>query len=178
MVCSYWAESCLSAVTTVQPSFRYRISGVPSFIIGSMVNVMPSRNAHTATPTPEMVYVGLLVQLVSDAVATKLLNDTVTVVLRELLDGRSHVTEVLTLAHLGDSGLQAIPGDFQKFSGLRRDIVDRVRVASVAYPTAQRGADVYTHDVPISQSPWAWNAVDDLLVDRGTDGAREGRDGG
>ena len=121
-----------------------------------------------------MVYVGLLVQLVSDAVTAKLPNYPVTVVLSEFLDGRSDVTEVLPWSHLGDSGLQAIPGDFQKFSGSRRDVADRVRVTRIADPTAQRGAYVYTHDIPVSQSPRAWNAVDDLLVDGRTDGAGKG----
>src|SRR5215208_893304 len=53
MVCSYWAESLLSAVTTVQPSFRKRISGVPSLIIGSMVNVMPARKRMPRSRRPK-----------------------------------------------------------------------------------------------------------------------------
>ena len=43
-----------------------------------------------------MVYVGLLVQFVSDAVAAKLPHDPITMVLRELLDGRSDVTEAFS----------------------------------------------------------------------------------
>src|SRR5215211_7022739 len=53
MVCSYWAESLLSAVSTVQPSFRKRISGVPSLIIGSMVNVMPPRKRMPRSRRPK-----------------------------------------------------------------------------------------------------------------------------
>ena len=41
------------------------------------------------TPTPEVVYMGLLVQLVSDAVAAQFPDDPVTIMLRELLDGGS-----------------------------------------------------------------------------------------
>jgi hypothetical protein len=125
-----------------------------------------------------MVYVGLLVQGVADTVATQFPNNPVTVVFRELLDGRPYVTEVLPGFHLGYPGLQTLPGDVQEIADLRREVADRVRVAGIAYPTAQRGADVYPHDVPISQPPRTRNAVDYLLVDRGTDGAREGRDVG
>jgi hypothetical protein len=95
-----------------------------------------------------MVYVGLLVQSVADAVAAQFPNDPVTMVLRELLDGRSDVTEALPCSHLGDPGFQALPGDIQEFAGPQREVADRVRVASIADPTAQRGADAYTHDVP------------------------------
>src|SRR5215211_3065197 len=75
--------------------------------------------AHAVTPTPEVVYMGLLVELVSDAVAAKLPNDPVTIVLRELLDGGSDVTEALSWSHLGDPGFQALPGDVQECTGPR-----------------------------------------------------------
>src|SRR5262249_1419909 len=40
-VCSKWADSEPSIVTTVQPSFNIFISGQPAFTIGSMAIVMP-----------------------------------------------------------------------------------------------------------------------------------------
>ena len=125
-------------------------------------------------PTPEVVYVGLLVQRVADAVTAQFPDNAVTVVLREFLDGRSDVTEALPWSRLGDPGLKALPGDIQEFARPRRDVADREREARIADPTAQRGADVYPHDVSISQPPRPRNAVDDLFVDRGTDGAGKG----
>ena len=42
MVCSNWADGCLSAVVTVHPSLRLTLTlHVPAFSIGSMVNTIP-----------------------------------------------------------------------------------------------------------------------------------------
>jgi hypothetical protein len=113
-----------------------------------------------------MVYVGLLVQSVADAVAVQFPNNPITVIFCELLDGRSYVTKALSGTDLEDPGLQALPDDVQEFARPWRDLADRVRIAGIADPTAQRGADVYAHDVPISQPPRTRNTVDDLLIDR------------
>src|SRR5918998_2620419 len=120
---------------------------------------------------------GLLVEFVSDAVAAELPYDPVTVVLRELLDSRSYVTEALAWAYLGDPGLQALPGDVQEFACPWRDVAYRVRVAGIADPTIQCGPGVNAHDIPSSQPPRPRDPVDYLLVDRRTDSSGEGRNG-
>src|SRR5215203_1202537 len=173
MVCSYWAESRLSAVTTVQLSSRNRISAVPSLIIGSMVRGMPSRKRMPRPRRPTWFMWGSSCSSCPMPWPPSSRTTRLTMVLRELLDGRSDVTEAFPGSHLGDPSFQAFPGDVQEFSGPWRDVAHRVHVASVADPTPQCGSDVYAHDVSISQPPRPRNAVDDLLIDRGTNGAGE-----
>src|SRR5205814_1752384 len=43
MVCSKWAERLPSAVTTLQPSSRRRVPGLPVLIMGSTANTIPVR---------------------------------------------------------------------------------------------------------------------------------------
>src|SRR3990172_4818227 len=43
-VCSHCADKLWSLVTMVQPSDSSRIAGLPAFIIGSMVKIMPGRS--------------------------------------------------------------------------------------------------------------------------------------
>ena len=43
-VCSKWADSEPSWVTTVQPSFKIFTCACPAFTIGSIAKVMPGRN--------------------------------------------------------------------------------------------------------------------------------------
>src|SRR5579859_6125347 len=43
-VCSKWADSEPSCVTTVQPSFKIFTPGPPALTIGSIAKVMPGRN--------------------------------------------------------------------------------------------------------------------------------------
>jgi len=40
-VCSKWADSEPSTVTTVQPSFNLFVSAAPAFTMGSIANVIP-----------------------------------------------------------------------------------------------------------------------------------------
>src|SRR5688572_8251954 len=45
MVCSTWADRLPSRVTTVQPSSRVRVSGPPTFTMGSTANTIPARSS-------------------------------------------------------------------------------------------------------------------------------------
>src|SRR5258708_39516316 len=53
-VCSKWAESEPSWVTTVQPSFKIFTPAMPAFTIGSMAMVMPGRNFRDDLPSTKL----------------------------------------------------------------------------------------------------------------------------
>src|SRR5664280_2778975 len=50
MVCSKWADSRPSAVTTLHPSSRSRVAGPPALTIGSMAKTMPDRRVGPGVP--------------------------------------------------------------------------------------------------------------------------------
>lgn len=50
-VCSNWADSDLSAVTAVQPSFSNFVLYLPTLIIGSIVNTYPG---FSSMPVPAL----------------------------------------------------------------------------------------------------------------------------
>src|SRR3954454_6374172 len=53
-VCSKWADSEPSCVTTVQPSFKIFTPGIPVFTIGSIANVQPGRSLGEDLPSTKL----------------------------------------------------------------------------------------------------------------------------
>src|SRR4051794_22246941 len=91
-VCSKWAETLRSAVTTVQRSGRVRTPAPPRLNIGSMASTRP----YQLEPLPPLAVVGdlrLLVGLEAHAVPDELADHAVALLVRHLLDGRAHVAQ-------------------------------------------------------------------------------------
>src|SRR4028118_421933 len=126
-------------------------------------------------PLPSPPAVASLLPLPAAAVSPELPYHAVTMRLRHLLDRRPHVPEPPTGPHLRHASLQAPHGNVQQLPGRRGDLPDRVRVAGVADPAAERSPHVDADHVPAAQLSARRDAVDDLLVYRGADGAGEGR---
>src|SRR5215210_239908 len=134
--------------------------------------------AQAASPAPEVLDVGLLVQLPANAVPPELPHHAVTAELRHLLDRRANVPEPCAWPHLRHASLKALLRRIKQPSRPRGHFPHGVRVTGVPDPAVQQDPDVDADDVPPAQLPARRDTVYDLLVHGGADGRWERRGGG
>src|ERR1051325_5471614 len=111
-VCSKWAESEPSSVTTVHLSSRVRMSAPPRFTIGSMAMVIPGtrRGARPARGLRVVRPRGFLVDRRADPVSHELAHDGVPRPLGHPLDGVPDIADMIARARLRHTGREGGPG--------------------------------------------------------------------
>ena len=94
---------------------------------------------------------------------------------RQVLDGPADVVEKVIVLRRRDAPPQRLAADSQQAFRLGRDVADGIGDAGVTAKPLVAQADVDADDVAFLQDAAVGDAVADLVVDRGTDDAGEGR---
>src|SRR6266581_2910930 len=116
----------------------------------------------------------LFVEFSPDSMAAELAHDAVTVAFGMLLDRRADVTEKSPGAHLADAEPHALVSGLAQPLRLNGGFADIVHAAGIAVKAVFNHGDVDIQDVPRLEHALPWNAVADLVVDRGADRLRKG----
>ena len=173
IVCSKWAASEPSRVTTVQPSGRTATSPLPSVSIGSIARQMPGSELHAADARPVVRDLWLLVHLGPDSVADELANDAVAA-------GRATSSIAAEMSPRSPPGMAAAipghhrqPGRVDELAHLRGGLADDERPSPVAVPAVEDRAGIDRHDLALPDRALAGDPVDDLIVDRDAQAGRK-----
>src|SRR6266850_6438819 len=115
----------------------------------------------------------LFVEFSPDSMAAELAHDAVAVRFGVLLDRRADVTEKSPGVYFADAEPHALVSGLAQALCLDGRFADVVHAAGVAVKTVLDHGDVDIEDVPRLEHALAWNAVADLMVDRGADRLRK-----
>src|SRR5712692_171460 len=116
----------------------------------------------------------LFMEFSPDSMAAELAHDAVAVRFSMLLDRRADVTEKSPGAHLTDAEPHALVSGLAQPLCLDRRFADVVHAAGIAVKTVLDHGDVDIQDIAGLEHALPWNAVADLVVDRGADRFRKG----
>src|SRR6266704_1037625 len=109
------------------------------------------------------------VEFSPDSMAAEFAHDAVAVAFGMLLDRRADVTEISSGAHLPDAEPHALVSGLAQPFCLDRRLADVVHAAGIAVKTVLDHGDVDVQDIASLEHALPWNAVADLVVDRGAD---------
>src|SRR6266853_3728726 len=134
----------------------------------------PRLEARTGPGASIVQNLRLFVEFPPDSMAAELAHDAVAVGFGVLLDCRADVTEKGPGAHLADAEPHALVSGLAQPLCLDGGFADVVHAAGIAVKTVLDHGDVDIQYVARLEHALPWNAVADLVVDRGADRLRKG----
>ena len=169
MVCSKWADSEPSAVTTPHPSSSTLVLCVPTLTMGSMANTMPGFSFGPFARVAVVRDTRLLVHGGADGVTFVPTHDRVTGVFRDHLHGVADVGQAVAVDHLRDRRVEGRLGHVHQPLRLGVDLADAGGERGIAVPALDDRAAVDADDVAVLQAIRAGDAVHDHVVGRRAD---------
>ena len=99
----------------------------------------------------------------------ELMNDSVTLFQRPLLDRVTDIRQPVARHHLLDAELHRLMRGGHQLFCFGVDVSDRDRHGRVAMPTTVFHTEIEADDVALAKRSGPWNPVHDLIIDRSTE---------